>query len=204
MKKTIKILLVLCTLVNCNLVFSQTPCMIKEQYDALKQRTTDIFDLFLNINEINSVTHKPQFNDEIHPPVNVDDYDYNIGDRFANVWSSYLSMFKVTGDKAYLHHFISQTFFTQQFRNDLQNSSYHPGWWQINRFIGYDIDGDPILNDAQEYWDGITICPMAEYCFKIKNDPDFIAIANSPLPSCSTLSSTMFGHHLDRPQVPSS
>ncbi len=147
---------------------------IKEQYDAIEGNGHNNLGLYKCINNITN-TNFPKLNND-----SVLTYDALLGDRFAHVFSSFLTMYKTTGDKGYLHKFISQTYFVQQFRNDKQMGGVNPnkGWWQIVK------DGNLT---QQIYFDGNTISPMAEYCFKIKYDPDFIAIANTPLPSCTSL-----------------
>lgn len=146
---------------------------VKETYDLLEKNIYNM-NLYSLIDSVN--VNKIPLKDTIVVPI----YDALLGDRFAHVFSSFLTMYKTTGDKGYLHKFISQTYFVQQFRNDKQMGGVNPnkGWWQIVK------DGNLT---QQIYFDGNTISPMAEYCFKIKYDPDFIAIANTPLPSCTSL-----------------
>lgn len=153
-----------------NFIFSQS-LPIKEQYDAIEDKLPNNLGLYKFINSTSSSNY-PEFNGDSVPT-----YDALLGDRFADVFASFLTMYKTTGDKGYLHKFISQTYFVQQFRNDKQIGGVNPnkGWWQMTK------------NTERIYYDGVTIWPMAEYCFKIKYDPDFMAIANTPLPSCTSL-----------------
>ncbi|CAG0993267.1 hypothetical protein FLAV_02427 [Flavobacteriales bacterium] len=157
------------------LSFSQH-LMIKEQYDALEDISPNNMGIYKFINATD-IENFPIFDYGNNQTVKISNYDDLLGDRFAYVFASFLTMYKTTGDKAYLHKFISQTYFVQQFRNDKQIGGVNPnkGWWQLTK------------NTEQIYYDGVTIWPMAEYCFKMKYDPDFMAIANTPLPSCTSL-----------------
>jgi hypothetical protein len=183
-KKRSFLLLFQC-LIYQNMYCQIVPLPIREQFDELKDLPNNNLDLYEFINGIEAGTNIPQLNSD-----DVLDYDATLGDRFSDVWSAYLTMFKTTGDKAYLNHFISQTYFCQQFRNDLQSPAFHPGWWQIGRIYDYDSEGNSLAYDAQEYWDGKIIFPMAEYCFKIIKDPAFLAIKDEPMPTIAALDIT--------------
>lgn len=94
--------------------------MIKEQYDEIEDMPYNLnLDKFLFSININNF------------PLDINEdsvitYDALLGDRFAHVFSSFLTMYKTTGDKGYLHKFISQTYFVQQFRNDKQIGGVNP------------------------------------------------------------------------------
>lgn len=155
---------------------------LKESYDSLKQNgRNNALALYTLINKVDS-NNKPQYKDGAGNICYEESYDQILGDRMGYVFSSYLIMYKTTGDKAYLNQFISETFFVQQFRNDKQSNANHPGWWQIR-----DLCEDVTIGTRQMYWDGKIIKPMAEYCFRILYDSSFSAIANMPIPKCSVV-----------------
>ncbi|CAG0990315.1 MAG: hypothetical protein HND27_10025 [Bacteroidetes bacterium] len=101
-------------------ITSSQSLMIKEQYDEIEDMPYNLnLDKFLFSININNF------------PLDINEdsvitYDALLGDRFAHVFSSFLTMYKTTGDKGYLHKFISQTYFVQQFRNDKQIGGVNP------------------------------------------------------------------------------
>lgn len=106
------------------LSFSQH-LMIKEQYDALEDISPNNMGIYKFINATD-IENFPIFDYGNNQTVKISNYDDLLGDRFAYVFASFLTMYKTTGDKAYLHKFISQTYFVQQFRNDKQIGGVNP------------------------------------------------------------------------------
>ncbi len=134
---------------------------IKEHYDAI----------------INSIVNQNTFEHLIPDNCNGD----FLGDQVSYALSSLLKMYYTTGDKAYLIHFVSWSYKIQMVRNDISNSSNHPGWAWI-----YSSDGccnSQGCTKGAMYQDGLIIMSMAEFVYLINNSQ----LKYLPLPSALSL-----------------
>lgn len=124
--------------------------------------------------------------------MNINGYLNNIESVYL---SSYITMFKATGEKKYLEKFIIHAKRVQERRDDYvhnvlvanktncQNVSYafntSSKGWSIDETKPGECDGwvQPVLHS------GVITFPMAEFVFLMKNNSDFIKLANEPLPA---------------------
>ncbi len=92
------------------------------------------------------------------------------GDRISKVLSSLLTMYETTGDKAYLIKFVKNSFIAQNVRNDIANSSNHPGW----------TEGESAQTPGRRYLDGYILKSMAEFVYLVRLNPQLFS---TPLPT---------------------
>lgn len=154
--KTITVLIIILLSFN---IYAQNTFPIKEQYDNF-QKTIANKNRYLKWNGANFYWDETKSWSS-----------HQLGDGMSKVILSYLTMYRTTGDKAYLIKFINETIKIQNYRYDNQfpnNPAYPPKWTLA-----------PETGLESTYLNALIIMPMAEFVYMVKQNNDLF---NSLLP----------------------